>query len=381
MMKSPRQTTAFRKAVPEVNQNARFRAVLFNPSNFRLIILTIVSSALVLSLVQPMARAQVKTQDQKPVPSQKPTTDQSPDPDDTGGQTIKLGTDLVNVLFSVVDPTNHIVSDINRGEVKILEDGQPQDIFTFKREVNLPINIAVLMDLSGSQEYTFPQEKMAAGYFLHSIIRSGKDSAALLTFQDDVDLVQGLTSNLETISRALDEVDYARRMGPLTSRNQATALYDAIYVTSDEILGRQEIQSSQDDLTRRAIILLTDGVDNASNRSLQESINRAWRSGVIIYSIGIGDRFRFEGVREDVLSKMSEETGGRAYYPRSPEELLGDFRQIETELRSQYLIAYTPTNPSRNGSFRHIEVKIPDRPGDRVIHRRGYYAPMEDVRK
>ncbi|MGH9760199.1 MAG: VWA domain-containing protein, partial [Blastocatellia bacterium] len=159
-------------------------------------------------------------------------------------------------------------------------------------------------------------------------------------------------------------------------------LYDAIYITADEILGREEVRTSADDsATRRAIILLTDGVDNASNRSLKEAIDRAWRSGVIIYSIGIGDRFRFEGVREDVLTKLSEETGGRAYFPRSAEELLTNFRQIETELRSQYLLAYSPSNTRRDGSFRHIEVRVADRPGDRVIHRRGYYAPMEEVRK
>jgi Ca-activated chloride channel family protein len=296
--------------------------------------------------------------------------------------TIKLGTELVNVLFSAVDQNNRVVSDLNANEVTVLDDGRPQQMFTFKREVNLPISIAILIDLSGSQEYTFPEEKMAAGYFLHSIIRPGKDSAALLTFQDDVDLVQGLTSQLDTINRALDEVEYARRVGPLTSRNKATALYDAMYITVDEVLGREELRRGADDsVARRAIILLTDGVDNASNRKLEEAIDRAWRSGVMIYSIGIGDRFRFEGVREDILQKVSEATGGRAYFPRGSDELLDDFRQIETELRSQYLWAYSPTNSSRDGSFHRIDVRIKGRPGVRVIHRRGYYAPTEEVKK
>jgi Ca-activated chloride channel homolog len=295
---------------------------------------------------------------------------------------IKLGTELVNVVFSVVDQNNRIVSNIDPKEVTVLDDGRPQERFAFTREVNLPINIAILIDLSGSQEYTFPQEKMAAGYFLHSIIRPGKDSAALLTFQDDVDLVQGLTSQLDTINRALDEIEYARRVGPLTSRNKATALYDAMYITVDEILGREELRRGADDsMARRAIILLTDGVDNASNRKLEEAIDRAWRSGVMIYSIGIGDRFRFEGVREDILRNISEATGGRAYFPRGSDELLDNFRQIETELRSQYLVAYSPTNPTRDGSFHKIDVQIKDRPGVRIIHRRGYYAPTEEVKK
>jgi Ca-activated chloride channel family protein len=296
--------------------------------------------------------------------------------------TIKLGTELVNVLFSVVDQNNRIVSNLNQNEVTVLDDGRPQEMFAFRREVNLPVNIAILIDLSGSQEYTFPEEKRAAGYFLHSIIRPGKDSAALLTFQDDVDLVQGLTSQMDTINRALDEVEYSRRVGPLTSRNKATALYDAMYITVDEVLGREELRRGTEDSTsRRAIILLTDGVDNASNRKLEEAIDRAWRSGVMIYCIGIGDRFRFEGVREDILQRVSEATGGRAYFPRGSDELLDNFRQIETELRSQYLVAYSPAGSSRDGAFHKIEVQVKNRPGVRIIHRRGYYAPTEDVKK
>jgi Ca-activated chloride channel family protein len=239
------------------------------------------------------------------------------------------------------------------------------------------------MDLSGSQEYTFPQEKMAASQFLRSVIRPGKDSAAILTFQDDVDLAQGLTSKIDSLNRALDSVQYSRRFGNTSTRRQATALYDAIYITADEVLARDPYRSAMTDdgVTRRAIILLTDGVDNASSRKLEEAIDRAWRSGAVIYAIGIGDRFRFEGVREDVLRQMSEATGGRAYFPHGPDDLMEDFRQIENELRSQYLVAYSPSNTARDGSFRRIEVQIAGRNEVRVIHRRGYYAPMEDMKK
>ena len=333
---------------------------------------------------------------QKPAPTRKPVeqlrSDQNKSKPDTkkddgdgiasSEEDVRLGTDLVNLLFTAVDRNNRSISDIRQEEITVLEDGQPQQLFTFKRETTLPINIAILMDLSGSQEYTFPQEKLAAGEFLRSIIRPGKDSASILTFQDDVDLVQGLTSRVETLQRAFDEIQYARRFGPTTTRRQATALYDAIYVTADEVLGRQYDRRSTDDATtRRAIILLTDGVDNASVRKLDETIDRAWRSGVIIYSVGIGDRFRFEGIREDVLRRLSDETGGRAYLPRGPDELLENFRQIENEMRSQYLVAYSPSNPSRDGRFRRIEVRVAGRSDARIIHRRGYYAAMEEVKK
>jgi Ca-activated chloride channel family protein len=301
----------------------------------------------------------------------------------TGDEAVRLGADLVNVLFTAVDRNNRVISDIRQDEIAILEDGRPQQIFTFKRETTLPINIAILMDLSGSQEYTFPQEKLAAGEFLRSILRPGRDSAAILTFQDDVELVQGLSSRTDTLNRAFDEIQFSRRFGPSSSRHQATALYDAIYITADEILARDDGRRTAPDeqVTRRALILLTDGVDNASSRKLDEAIDRAWRAGVIIYSIGIGDRFRFEGVREDVLRRLGDETGGRAYFPRGADDLLDDFHQIESELRSQYLVAYTPSNSTHDGRFRRVEVRVNARPDARIIHRRGYYAATEDVKK
>lgn len=298
-------------------------------------------------------------------------------------ETVKLGTDLVNLFFSAVDPNNRIVSNLQQGDVTVLEDGKPQQVFAFKRESTLPINIAILMDLSGSQEYTFPKEKAAAGEFLRSVIRPNKDSAAILTFQDDVDLVQGLTSRIQTLQRAFDEIQYSQRFNQASSRRQATALYDAVYITADEILAHDEFRTrtSDENITRRAMILLTDGVDNASSRKIEDAIDRAWRAGVVIYAIGIGDRFRFEGVREDILRKMSEETGGRAYFPQGADDLLEDFRQVESELRSQYLVAYSPTNPNRDGSFRRIEVRVAGRNDIRLVHRRGYYAPLEEVKK
>ena len=320
---------------------------------------------------------------QKTNPDAKQRDSNKDDDIPTGDEAVRLGADLVNVLFTAVDRNNRVISNIRQDEITVLEDGRPQQIFTFKRETTLPINIAILMDLSGSQEYTFPQEKLAAGEFLRSILRPNKDSAAILTFQDDVELVQGLSSRTETLNRAFDEIQFSRRFGPSSSRHQATALYDAIYITADEVLARDESHrvSPDEQVTRRALILLTDGVDNASSRKLDEAIDRAWRAGVIVYSIGIGDRFRFEGVREDVLRRLGDETGGRAYFPRSTDDLLDDFHQIENELRSQYLVAYSPSNSTHDGRFRRVEVRVNARPDARLIHRRGYYAATEDVKK
>src|SRR6185436_251814 len=183
----------------------------------------------------------------------KPPLDSNKEPEvATSDDAVRLGTDLVNVLFTAVDRNNRVIGDIRQEEISVLEDGRPQQIFTFKRETTLPINIAILMDLSGSQEYTFPQEKIAAGEFLRSIIRPGKDSAAILTFQDDVELVQGLSSRIDSLNRAFDEIQYSRRLNAASTRHQATALYDAIYITADEVLAHDEIRrgAADDQVTR-----------------------------------------------------------------------------------------------------------------------------------
>lgn len=330
------------------------------------------------------APADQKKQPQKTAPSQEQKKqDQKDEEIPTSDETIKLGSELVNLFFSAVDSNNRVVGTIEEKDIAVFENGEPQQLFTFKREATLPINIAILMDLSGSQEYTFPKEKQAAAEFLRSVIRPGKDSAAILTFQDDVDLVQGLTSRYQTLQRAFDEIEYSRRFSRATSRRQATALYDAVYITAEEVLSHDEVRTrvAEENVTRRAMILLTDGVDNASVRKIEDAIERAHRAGVVIYAVGIGDRFRFEGVREDVLRKLAEETGGRAYFPHGADDLLDDFRQIEGELRSQYLVAYSPSNANRDGSFRRIEVRVKGRDDVRVVHRRGYYAPTEEVKK
>jgi Ca-activated chloride channel family protein len=345
-----------------------------------------ISAILIVTAMMATAIAQQKTKPQprpapppkKQEPKQNPKDDEIP----VGDETLKLNTELVNLVFTAVDKNNRAVGDIRQEEVTILEDGQPQPLFIFKREATLPINIAIVIDLSGSQEHTFAQEKMAASEFLRSILRPGKDAASILTFRADVDLVQGLTSRIDTLKRALDEIEFARRFGTVSSRRQATALYDAVYIAADEVLSRDTYRSADENLiTRRAMIVLTDGVDNASQRKLDQVIDRALRAGVVIYSIGIGDRFRFEGVREDVLRRLSEETGGRAYFPQGADDLMDDFRQIENEMRSQYLVAYSPSNTARDGRFRRIEVKLAGRTDVTIIHRRGYYAASEEVKK
>ena len=303
---------------------------------------------------------------QQDVPTAKEPAEQDP------ATTLKVDVKLVNVFVSVNDEHGAPVASLRKEDFRLLEDGKEQKISVFERDSALPLSIVMAVDTSLSTKKDLPLEIASARRFVRAILRP-IDSLSLYQFSEVVNELVPFTSDLRQIDRGLVRVH----------SGSATALYDAIYVTADEVLSHDEMRRGVTDeqVTRRAIILLTDGVDNASSRKLDEAIDRAWRAGVIIYSIGIGDRFRFEGVREDILRRLGEETGGRAYFPRGADDLLQDFRQIEAEMRSQYLVAYAPSNSTHDGRFRRVEVRVNARLDARIIHRRGYYAATEDVRK
>ncbi len=302
-------------------------------------------------------------------------------------EVIKVDSDVVNVLFTAQDRNRRLLTTLAQGDIKILENGQPQEVVAFSRQVDLPLSLAILIDVSASQERTLPEEKLAAISFLETVIRPAKDEVCVISFTGEATLEQGLTNNLQRLRRAVSSVRFIPPSGyigggviaggtpPISGDNQAiqgsTAIWDAIWVTSDEILGPAP------ERTRRAIILLSDGVDTFSKKKLDEAAQAALKSEAIIYSIGIGDNF-YSGVDRGSLNKISEKTGGRAYYPRDEGELRDAFRQIQDEMRSQYLIAYEPTNQNRDGSYRKIEIQLanPQLKNDKVkvTHRQGYFA-------
>jgi VWFA-related protein len=313
----------------------------------------------------------------------KPTPTPTPSDDD---EVIKVDSEVVNVLFTAQDKNRRLLTDLKQGDVRILEDGQPQELTTFSRQVDLPLSLAILIDTSASQERTLPEEKAAALSFLENVIRPAKDEVAIISFTGEATLEQGMTNNLTRLRRAVEQVRFVPPSGyigggvttgtpPISGRNQqiagSTALWDAIWVTSDEILGPAP------ERTRRAIILLSDGVDTFSRKKLDEAVQSALRAEAIIYSIGIGDNF-YSGVDRGSLNKISERTGGRAYYPKDESELRLAFKQIQDEMRSQYLLAYEPTNQNRDGSYRRIEIQLANpnlqKEKIKVTHRQGYFA-------
>ncbi len=332
----------------------------------------VVMSLLVPTFYSPLVPAQEKRPGQDPKP-QPPVKEAGMEEE----ATIRLGTRLVNVLFTAQDKQNRYLNDLSQPEVQILENGQTQDIFTFKKEFDLPLTMAMLIDVSGSERYTLPLLKDAGGNFIDAVLRTGKDTAAVIKFEGEATVVQGLTSNPARVRRGLEEVGfvapppvsiYGGATPPINggSRQGGTSLWDSIVATCSDMLASEP--------GRKTIILLTDGQDTTSRMKIGDAIDEALRAEVVIYAIGIGDP-GMGGVNEGALKRISEATGGRAVFPRRPRELDQAFLQLEQDLRQQYLLAYEPTNELADGTFRKIEIRIASRKEIRIRHRRGYYAP------
>jgi VWFA-related protein len=354
---------------------------MLSHKRFAFIMALLLLAASVLASTGMGVRAQQSgTQPQRPAP-QRP--DETIDDDDVE----RVETDLTNVLFTAVDKSKRFVTTLKQDDIRVLEDGVEQKVFTFQRETDRPLSLAILIDCSASQERTLPEEKTAAQRFVDTVIRQAKDEVAVLTFTGDATLEQGLTGSAARVRRAIDRVEFVPPSGyigggvlvgtpPISGDNQAragsTAIWDAIWVTAREVL------SESSDKTRRAIILLSDGVDTSSRLKLQEAVDSALKADAIIYAVGIGDSFSFEGVDEGSLRKISERTGGRAYFPRNEDDLRSAFAQIQEDLRSQYLIAYSPLNKSKDGSFRKVQIDIVNselkKQQLRLTYRQGYFA-------
>ena len=229
-------------------------------------------------------------------------------------------------------------------------------------------------------------EKDAAVAFIDSVIRPDKDRAAVVSFTGVPKVEQVLTNDLAKLRQGIGRVrielsaENERRLAagedPLPKEQDPsgyTGIWDAMWMTIDDLL------SKAPEGTRRAIILLSDGDDTSSTIKKQDVIDFAVRSDVVIYSIGIRDANFPEGKLDSgALRKVSDRTGGRAFFPTQPGELPAAFSQIDQELRSQYLVGYSPTNKSRDGSYRRIRMNVVNpellKNKTQLLYRQGYYA-------
>lgn len=300
-------------------------------------------------------------------------------------EVVKVETNLTNIFFTAADKNKRFINTLKAEDIRVLEDGQPQQIFTFQQNTDLPLSLAILIDTSASEERTLPELKFAAQSFLENVIRPAKDEAAILSFTGETTLEQSFTGSLDRLRRAIDKVEFVPPSGyvgggvvvngtpPISGTNQSlagsTAIWDAVWVTSDEV-----IRDSAEH-TRRAIILLTDGQDTSSRMKMHEAIEHAQKVDAFIYAIGIGDRYTFN-VEEGTLRKVAERTGGRAFFPSNERDLQEAFAQIQRDLREQYLVAYSPSNKARDGSYRRIDIEVvsPTYKGLKLTYRPGYFA-------
>lgn len=353
-------------------------------SKLKEIILVLAFGALFIGgLFLTVDKSEAQSQIKAPPPLGTPTPETPIEEEDE----IEIDTEVVNVLFTAQDKNRRLLTNLKQEDINLIENGEKQEITYFGRQIDLPLSLAILIDTSASQERTLPEEKEAAKSFLDAVIRPTKDEVAIISFTGETTLEQSLTNNISRLRRAVDRVQFVPPSGyigggvigngtpPISGGNQvtqgSTAIWDAIWVTGEEVLGPSP------DKTRRAIILLTDGVNTYGMKKLDDAIKAALRAEAVVYAVGIGDNY-YDGVDEAALRKISERTGGRAFFPRDERQLRDAFDQIQVEMRSQYLIAYEPTNQNRDGSYRKIEVQVSNpamqKEKVKLTHREGYFA-------
>ncbi len=291
--------------------------------------------------------------------------------------TFKADVNVVNVLCTVRNKQNGLVGNLEKRDFTIFEDGKQQEITDFSRETDVPLTIALLVDVSESQERLIDTERRAAYEFFSKVLRK-KDEAFLISFGAEAELLQDSTNSPRLLQDGLNQLHLSVPVGGLhpgpvpTMHNQAgTILYDAVYLAADEKL--------KGDVGRKAIVVITDGVDTGSKKTRDEGIEAAQRADSIIYSIFYQDiaaygPFGGGGGGEAELRRMSSDTGGRVFKVDRRYTLDDVFRDLQDEMRSQYSIAYTSTNTKRDGSFRKLDVRVANK-DLKVQTRKGYYAP------
>ncbi len=339
---------------------------------------------------------------------------QAPEADRTFSTDVKV----VNVLATVRNSKGEIVRDLTKDDFAVEEDGQAQTIRYFSRETDLPLTLGLLVDVSASQRRVLGEERHASTVFLDQVLREDKDQAFLIQFEREVELLKDLISSRKPLESAVNSLDApelqragsgsgggrssgggypggggggggypgGRRGG---ARRGGTSLYDAIFLASNDVLKKQS--------GRKAVIVLSDGVDNASKTSLTEAVESAQRADTLVYSILFADeqpqgmggfspgmgrggrRGRGRMPQESrpdgkkVLERISKETGG-AFFEVSKKHPLDEiYKRIEEELRSQYSLGYTPEPASGGGGYRKIRVTAKQK-GLTVQARDGYYA-------
>jgi VWFA-related protein len=290
--------------------------------------------------------------------------------------TINVSVNVVNILCSVRDAKGALQPNLTKDDFTVAEEGKPQDIKYFARETDLPLTLGLLVDVSGSERNMIEIEKRAADQFFGKVLRK-QDMAFLMSFGSEAELLQDSTNSVALLRRGLDNLKLRTgATGPLPSpvptinQPRGTVLFDAVYLAATDML-RSEVG-------RKAVVLITDGVDEGSRVKLTEAIEAAQKSDLIIYSILYVDPsfYRGQGIMfspgDADLRRMSEDTGGRMFRVDRRTTLESVFQEIQDEMRSQYSIGYVAPDTAP-GTYRRVEVRTKQK-GLKVQARKGYYS-------
>ena len=327
-------------------------------SRWTVLTTVIVACAVTLAAHQPPQPAPPQEPQQQP---EQPAP-QVPPPAPRGQQGVfRGGVELVSLNVTAMEGSKYI-TDLAQEEFEVFEDGAKQSITFFARG-RQPIALAVLLDTSASMDDRLLTAQEAAVGFAKRLKLD--DAMEVIDFDSQVNILQTFTSDTAALERAIRK----------TTANGSTALYNAVYISLKEL--KKVRAASVDEIRRQAIVVLSDGDDTSSLVAYEEVLDLAKRSETAIYAIGlrpqsIGRRDFKEA--EFVLRQLSQETGGRVFFPTNVNELPKIYDQISEELASQYTLAYTSKNPLRNAAWRRVVVRL-SRPGVVARTRQGYFGP------
>lgn len=335
-------------------------------------IMTLRPTILLLLLISSGATAQLAPAPDAP-PSESQPTHSEPQPEPT----LKATANLVDLEFIAKGPEKQLIPNLPKTACTITENNQPQIIKSFTAESNQPLTLGILLDTSLSQQRVLPTEQSAAAAFLRRILQP-KDEAFLIAFDVDVTMLSDFTASPGNLKKAIDNAEinsasgnYANGTIPPIGKPKGTVLYDAIVLAATQKL--------RPEAGRKALILLTNGIDQGSRTHLDAAIEAAQKANAIVYVLLIQDPGLYGVIKETnggPMQKLVRATGGELFKIGSNgRKMQTAFTAIESQLRSQYQLTYTPTNNARDGTYRHIQINC--RQNAKSLHiqtRQGYYA-------
>jgi Ca-activated chloride channel family protein len=318
----------------------------------------VLSSALIFACGLAAAQQPASTPSSTPGPGQQHAGDTKMEK----APTVRVRTDEVNVVFTVVDKDGRFVRDLKQDQFRVLDNKlPPRQVMNFAAQTDLPLHVGLLIDASNSIRDRFKFEQDAASEFLYEIIRPKTDRAFVLAFDETWDVTQDFTGDLDKLRTGIQSI----RAGG------GTALWDSVYFACREKLMKEPATSA----VRRAIILVSDGDDNESRVYRQEAIDMAQRAEVVIFTISTS-LMNNHTKGDENLKALAEATGGRAFFPVKLDDVVSAFGDIQNELRSQYVISYRPDQFVANGQFRPIQI-VADNKKFKVRAKKGYYVPKQ----